>query len=72
MYRRSHVHMCVRVESPIMCPYERYPTRRTRGKENQEKKKKKLIYVLYEYLSFYLEYTIHYYYIESKVDKKRK
>ena len=47
------MYMYVHIESPIMCPYKRYPTRgEKRGKKETKKKKKKSIYVLYEYLVF--------------------
>ena len=41
MYREHmHMYMYVHIESPIMCPYKRYPTR-TREKKKLKKIKKK-------------------------------
>lgn len=58
MYREHmHTYMYVHIESPIMCPYKRYPTR-MREKKLKKIKKKMLIYVFYEYLVFTSIYII--------------
>ena len=59
MYREHmHMYMYVHIESPIMCPYKRYPTRTRKRKVKKIKNKKMLIYVLYEYLVFTSIYII--------------
>lgn len=58
MYREHmHMYMYVHIESSIMCPYKRYPTR-TREKKLKKIKRKMLIYVFYEYLVFTSIYII--------------
>lgn len=65
------MYMYVHIESPIMCPYKNDIPREERVKRREEKnqEKKKLIYVLYEYLVFtsIIQYII---IIESKVEKE--